>query len=332
MFINQNTVCYTYENMLSDLKTLSRRYPEEIRYETLAETVDKRQIWCLAIGNPDAKRKILIHGSIHGREHITSRLVIKQAEAFLRHRKNGDSYRNIKYDKLLEDTAIYVIPMVNPDGVTISQMGLRGIQTAYVRENVKEIAVMDGNDLDQGYFSRWKANGNGVDLNRNFDAGWTQYRDLTGHPSSAFYKGSRPESERESAALVFLTKKEKFVRTISYHTQGNVIYWYFRQRGKLYTDTLSFGKRISETTGYPLDKDDKSMVPAGYKDWAIQKQGIPSITIETGIGVSPLPYRQWDDIWKCNVYVWEETLLSLSDGDLCQGNTNKVKINTLKVL
>ena len=61
MFIDQNTVCYTYENMINDLKVLKRRYSEEIRYDTLTETADGRQVWHVVIGNPDAKRKIFVH-------------------------------------------------------------------------------------------------------------------------------------------------------------------------------------------------------------------------------------------------------------------------------
>ena len=204
MFIDQNTVCYTYENMINDLKVLKRRYSEEIRYDTLTETADSRQVWHVVIGNPDAKRKIFVHGSIHGREYITSRLVMKQAETFLRYKENGKSYQQIKYDKLLENAAVHVIPMANPDGVSISQMGIKGIRTERVKRQVKEIARIEGESIEKQYFTCWKANGNGVDLNRNFDAGWMQYQDPVGRPASAFYKGINPECERESAALAAL--------------------------------------------------------------------------------------------------------------------------------
>ncbi|MGN1139562.1 MAG: M14 family metallocarboxypeptidase [Oliverpabstia sp.] len=322
MFIDQNNLCYTYENMMSDLNVIKRRYPKRIRYDTLTETIDGRQVWYAIIGNPDAKRKILVHGSIHGREHITSRLVMKQAETFLRHMENGESYRHIKYDKLLEIATVYVIPMVNPDGVSISQMGIKGIQTERVIRQVKEIARIEGESTGRQYFTHWKANGNGVDLNRNFDAGWKRYQDPVGHPASAFFKGIHPECERESAVLAALTRKEQFCRTISYHTQGNVIYWYFGQTGELYKDNLAFGRRISQVTGYMLEENNENLDPAGYKDWAICELGIPSLTIETGWGESPVSPGQWEHIWKSNKNVWEETLMNLEDRDLCQESTN----------
>ena len=199
--------------------------------------------------------------------------------------------------------------MVNPDGISISQLGLDGVQTDAVRENLSQIAQLDGASLaDSTYLKRWKANANGVDLNRNFDALWDSYADPAGHPSSDHYKGTAPGCEIESAALIQLTLQQQFTRTISYHTQGDVIYWYFGQEGDLYDQTLSFANTIAATTGYPLDADYQSLDPAGYKDWAIQKQGIPSLTIEVGLQDSPVPAEQFATIWAENQFVWEETL------------------------
>ena len=75
-----------------------------------------------------------------------------------------------------------------------------------------------------------------------------------------------------------------------------------------YDQTLSFANTIAATTGYPLDADYQSLDPAGYKDWAIQNQGIPSLTIEVGLQDSPVPAEQFATIWAENQFVWEETL------------------------
>ena len=122
------------------------------------------------------------------------------------------------------------------------------------------------------YLTKWKANGNGVDLNRNFDALWDVYQDPAGHPSADHYKGTEPGCEAESAALISLTREQQFSRTISYHTQGGVIYWYFAQEGELYEKSLDFGERISHLTGYDLDGNYEDLDPAGYKDWAISAE------------------------------------------------------------
>lgn len=312
LIIDQDPSMYTYEDLVSDTDLLKFRYPSFFSADSLGETADGRQIIHFVIGEEDASRKILITGGTHAREYITCQLVMKQTAAFLSHLSNGDSYDSVSYQDLLRDTAVHVICMVNPDGVSISQQGVDGIRTDAVRETLEQIAQMDGTSLsDSDYLVHWKSNANGVDLNRNFDALWDSYADPVGHPSADHYKGTAPGCETESGALIRLTLQESFIRTISYHTQGDVIYWYFGQDGELYDQTLAFANTISSTTGYPLDADYQSLDPAGYKDWAIQSRGIPSLTIEVGLTDSPVPPEQFEDIWRENRFVWEETLRNL---------------------
>lgn len=312
LIIDQNPSVYTYEDLVSDTNLLKSRYFSVFSADSLGETADGRQVLHFVIGNEDASRKILINGGIHAREYITCQLVMKQTVMFLKHLKHGDSYGDISYKDLLRNTAIHVICMVNPDGVSISQQGLDGVQTDAVRKNLEQIAQMDGASLsDKDYLIQWKSNANGVDLNRNFDALWDSYADPAGHPSADHYKGTAPGCEAESNALIQLTLQEQFSRTISYHTQGDVIYWYFGQDGDLYDQTLAFANTIAATTGYPLDADYQSLDPAGYKDWAIQSQGIPSLTIEVGTGDTPVSPGQFETIWEENQFVWEETLKTL---------------------
>lgn len=309
LIILQNPEKYTYEDLEQDAETLLALYPEYVTGDSLGQTADGRELCHFVIGDPQAEEKIFINGGIHGREYMTSQLVMKQMAVFLKHLSDGDSYGEESYQKLLEDRAIHVVPMVNPDGISISQLGFDGVQTEAVRMNVEKIAQLDGQSAAGNYLTRWKANGNGIDLNRNFDALWEQYRDPAGHPSSDHYKGSAPGSENESAALIHLTEQEEFTLTVSYHTQGSVIYWYFAQEGQLYQDTLSFAERISHLTGYHMDANYEALDPAGYKDWAISKKGIPSLTIEVGTETSPVPAGQFEEVWRRNEFVWEETIL-----------------------
>lgn len=90
-------------------------------------------------------------------------------------------------------------------------------------------------------------------MNRNFDALWEEYVDGIGRPSREKYKGTAPESTKEAQALVNLTKKELFCRTVSYHSSGGVIYWAFGQQGELASRTQTFAKRIAAVTGYEPD-------------------------------------------------------------------------------
>lgn len=226
--------------------------------------------------------------------------------------KRKQKYKGKTYEELLKGRAIHVIPMANPDGVCISQFGAQAIKNRKLRELVWKIAKEEGGRLPCGsYFTRWKANARGVDLNRNFDAQWEAWNGGKLVPSSEKYKGTCPESEKESRILAELTRKEKFRRTVSYHSSGQVIYWNFGQQGELLEDTKAFADRIAKVTGYEMDLEGEEPDPAGYKDWAIEKQQIPSLTIEIGRMESPLPGYCFREILRQNRGVWEETLLSL---------------------
>lgn len=312
LVIWQNPENYTYEDLEKDAALLLAEYPKDLTMKSLGKTADGREIYDFIIGNPQAEERIFINGGIHAREYMTSQLVMKQLVAFLKHLDAKDSYKEQSYQKLLENRAIHAVPMINPDGISISQFGMDGVQTEMMREKLRHIARLEGQAAGGEYLTCWKANGNGVDLNRNFDALWEEYSDPAGHPSADHYKGEYPGNEAESAALIALTQKEQFLRTISYHAQGSVIYWYFAQEGELYQDTLHFGRRISALTGYEMDADYEELDPAGYKDWAISKREIPSLTIEIGLDMCPVPIEQFADIWRRNEFVWEETLLDIT--------------------
>lgn len=311
---------YTYENMQDDIEKLQEKYGAYIQISSLGQSADGRELYDLVIGDTNAEKKIFINAGIHAREYIKCQLVMKQAEAFLEHIANNDDYEQLSdlqnvdekscnevpYKEMWENCQIHVMPMINPDGVAISQKGLSGLQTEEMRTKVTGIAALDGQEAQGDYLINWKSNGCGIDLNRNFDALWDSYADPVGHPSSSHYKGPYPGSEKETDAMITLTKEQNFARTVSYHAQGNVIYWYFGQEGQLYEDTKAFGERISALTGYVMDADYQSLDPAGYKDWAISQKGIPSLTIEVGRDTVPVPEEQFDEIWNANKNVWEE--------------------------
>ena len=302
---------YLYEDVILDCVELTKRYPGLVAADSVCTTLDGRQVPHLLIGDVKASRHVMIMGAIHAREYMTSQLVMKQTIAFLEALKGGNTvYKGVSVSELMNDTAVHVLPLANPDGVTISQLGPQALKTEAARRKVQEISALDGGGSAQ-YYRRWKANAEGVDLNRQFDGRWAEYRDPAGHPSSDHYKGTAPLCTPEAAAFAELTLRYPFKRTISYHEQGGVIYWYFGQQGQMKTDTKAFADAISAVTGYPEDANYQNLDPAGYKDWAIEKLGIPSLTIEVGSGTCPLPASQLPDMVRRNQDVWFETLYTL---------------------
>jgi len=307
---------YTYGEFQRDMAALQKNAGAALRVDEIGQTVDGNKLYDFRVGNPEAERHLLVFGGIHAREYITAQLVMRQLVQLLSDQSTNGSYENIAVRELLSNTEIHFIPMANPDGISISQLGLEGLHTEAVRETVRQIAAKDGKALTESYLRQWKSNANGVDLNRNFDARWESYNDHLGHASADHYKGTAPECELESKALADLTRQFQFDATLSYHTQGEVIYWNFGQEGELKNMSLLLANRVSELTGYRLDGNFQALDTAGYKDWAISKLGIPSLTIEAGHGGNPVDPAQMDAIWRENRDVVPMTLKLLKEGQL----------------
>lgn len=295
-----NSKMYTYEEMKTDLAHMESEYSGKLAVNVLNQTVDGRNLFHIIVGNKNAEKHILIIGSIHAREYLTSQLVMRQINELLKQAETGLQCKNVPVRDMLEHVAIHFVPMINPDGVTLCQLGIEGIQKPELRQKIYKIYEADKAVELSDYFLHWKSNAVGVDLNRNFDAKWDLYNDHVGHPSSDHFKGESPGSETETAALIELMNKYPFSRTISYHTQGKVIYWYFEQKGAFLEECRKFADLISRETGYSIDSDYKKLDPAGFKDWAIEKKKIPSLTIEVGTGKSPVESAQFSKIWEQN--------------------------------
>lgn len=307
---------YTYGEFQRDMAVLQKNAGAALRVDEIGQTVDGNKLYDLRVGNPAGERHLLVFGGIHAREYITAQLVMRQLVQLLSDQSANGSYENMAVRELLSNTEIHFIPMANPDGIGISQLGLEGLRTEAVRETVRQIASKDGKALTESYLRQWKSNANGVDLNRNFDALWESYNDHLGHASADHYKGTAPECELESKALADLTRQFQFDATLSYHTQGEVIYWNFGQEGELKNMSLLLANHVSELTGYRLDGNFQALDTAGYKDWAISKMGIPSLTIEAGHGGNPVDPAQMDAIWRENRNVVPMTLKLLKEGQL----------------
>ena len=286
------TEMYTYDDMTRDLSLVMARYPGFLSVRTLCITPDNRQVFEIIAGDPDSENQILVFGGIHAREYITAKLVMRLLLDY--------AARLEAEPELYGQAAFHLIPMSNPDGTSISQFGMDGIQTEECRAQMAYIAAADGRDLtEESYLRGWKANAQGVDLNRQFDALWETYSGST-HPSAERWKGTLPGCAPESQALIALAEAVDFDVTVSYHTMGEVIYWYFGQDGAFLETCRALGKAVSASTGYPTDANYQSLDPAGYKDYLLYEKGIPSLTIEVGKGTNPVSESQIDRIYQQN--------------------------------
>ena len=296
---------YTYQKMESDIELLKQRY-EGVTSDSIGTTTDGRNLYRIVIGSRDAKKKILVVGAIHAREYITAPLVMRQIKEMLDKGEDGD--------KSLDEICIEYVPMVNPDGVTISQSGINGLNKEESKKKLQEIidsgsewGLKENQDKYNWFLNKWKNNLNGVDINHNFPTqGWPNRADSRKRPCNEFYKGASAGSESETQYLITLVNNENFDAVLNYHTQGQIIYWSNQHAA---ADVLAKDRAMADIvaayTGYKLvaPEADGSKYGTGFKDWLDWEKGIPNVTVEVGIGTSPVPETQIESIWQQNTGV-----------------------------
>lgn len=291
---------YTYEEMCEDLGWLSYAYPDRLSYEMAGQSADGRDIPVVLFGNPEAEQTVFVQAAIHGREHLTALLVMEQLEYYAKN-YDTESYEGMTYRDIFSKVCLLVVPMSNPDGVTISQIGTESIRSEELRSLVESFYERDGAGVTRDYFyRRYKANAKGVDLNRNFAYGWEEFGGAKA-PAADRYKGTAPGSEPETQILMELTQSRDTAVALSYHATGSVLYWDFGQTGSFREKCLSFVKTVNGLTGYRIvyaasEKQDE----AGYCEWAAGICGIPEVTIEIGTVAAPLPITEFAGVWKRN--------------------------------
>lgn len=300
--VDTSRATYSYADLCEDLELLAARYSERFSYRSLGKTAAGREIWLGVLGNPNAKRQVVVSAAIHAREYMTAMLTMRQIEFYLEHYAVG-TYQGLPYRELFEETCFYILPMTNPDGVMIAQEGLDSLPTQEMRDFVQNIFETEGRA--NGYktlsvfLSHWKANARGVDLNRNYDALWEDYTKGASGPASYQYKGPAPASEAETQALTeLISSLPNAVAVLCMHSQGEVVYWNCGQAGEIRTETKAFADQIGARTAYTVVN--KQNNDASLSDWAVLKQGIVSVTVEVGKSSYPMPISQFAQIWLTN--------------------------------
>ena len=292
--IVEQTGVYTYDEMCKDITALCNKYGSIAKKDIIGKSEENRDIPVIIIGNENAKHQILIQGGIHAREHLTSWLLMSMAEYWC-------IYNITDYD----DVCFHIIPMSNPDGVIISQTGKLNSAQLKIYQNDKQLKYTSFSQ--EVYAEKWKANALGVDINRNFPAGWGENKDEHKSPSSELYGGRAPFSSAEAKALRDYTLKYDFDVTISYHATGSFIYYEYGEKQPVNRLSKSLAQSVNKVSGYNMATS-YGVDGAGYKDWVMEYLGIPSVTIEIGCQEAALDERELYSIFVRNYKVMPETI------------------------
>lgn len=280
--VNDKDKVYDYNDLTADLRGLVHKYPGRANLSSLGKSYDGREIWCLRIGSASAGRRLVIDAAIHAREWKNTQVLMRQAEEILReYNEHKERFRHV---------CVYLVPMDNPDGVTISQYGVKGIRSKKLQKKIKKI----------GNFRRWKSNARGVNLNNNFPAGFPKPKKKK-KPDSESYPGKKAGSEKETQILMKFIEKVRPDTVINLHSTGSILYWDFNVSGELYQKQYDLAKKIRSYNHYRMmPKSSSTDAHGGFADWLVYEKKIPSVTIETGSVACPLPHSQYASIYKKN--------------------------------
>lgn len=287
----------SYSYLLTEIciEGLSARYPQIVR-GNIGQSVLGKNLYTIQIGR--GSKKVMYNASHHANEWITTPVLLKFAEEYLKAYIFMASIGGFSATELFNTVTIDMVPLVNPDGVDLVTGALDKNTSAYQKA---EVIAADYPSI--AFPSGWKANIRGTDLNLNYPAGWENAREIKfaqgfTSPAPRDFVGTEPLSAPESRAMANYTRENNFRLTLSYHTQGEVIFWKYLDY--MPPNAFDIGVQLSNASGYSLETTPPESAYAGYKDWFIQTYNLPGYTIEAGRGVNPLPISDFNEIYNDN--------------------------------
>ncbi|MCK4495810.1 MAG: zinc carboxypeptidase, partial [Candidatus Aminicenantes bacterium] len=265
-----NGAFHSYKEIEQDLLAIESAYPNLARVIDIGDSLENRNIYALKISDnvqmEEDEAGVLFLGCHHAREWISVEV------PFLIGKYLVENYAtNSEIKELVDQSEIWIIPLVNPDGLEYSIHFYR-----YWRKNMRD-------NGDGSY---------GVDLNRNYGFKWGY--DNAGSspiPFSGTYRGKSPFSEPETQAIRDLFTQKNFQALITYHSYSQVILysWGYTKEpsynnGLLANLAKEMSALMEPVNGrlyeYGQAGDFFYLTNGDTTDWSFGVYGIPSYTIE----------------------------------------------------
>jgi len=303
---------HTYQEMTDLLIQLQENYSDIMKLESQGTTYEGRTIWAVKLSDnvevdETSEPGVLFLGAHHGNEKPSFETLIffiqYLVETYYKENTDNDLDGYVNEDPIdgidndqdgdvdedpsedrvrdaLNNTEIFVMPMVNPDGVEVD-----------TRKNCAP---------NYGSFGlRKEITSYGVDLNRNYAYKWFLYRIFPRgyhylymiNDEGFNYRGEQPFSENETLAVKNLVEAHDNIKvSLSFHSYGEFILFPWTHTSKDTPDEdlfISVGENITQINGFYLYTGNRDYIIPRYtgslgtsENWLYGEKGILSYTVE----------------------------------------------------
>ncbi|MBI4871776.1 MAG: zinc carboxypeptidase [Candidatus Riflebacteria bacterium] len=255
-------VYHTLDEVKAELDATVAAHPNLAKLSEIGQSVEGRKIWAVRISScPEDGKKpaFLFTGAHHSREWISIEVPMGLIKRLVEGYAADAGIR-----KLVDEREIWIVPVMNPDGVHYSQ-------TEYKmwRKNRRKNA--------DGSF--------GVDVNRNYGYKWGQ-EGASADPGDETFRGPAAFSEPETRAIRDLSLAKKFIAAISFHSYSELVLWPWGYTYEATPDGRVFnqvGAALGRITGYKPEQSCQLYPTSGdFDDYMYGELGTLAFTIELG--------------------------------------------------
>ncbi len=262
----------------AQLQEIAATYPHIAQLKTIGNSLQNRPMLVMRltnekVGKKEGKPQVLFVGTHHAREWVATEMSMRLVKYL-----TANYGTNARVTELLDNVEVWIMPVGNPDGY----------QYTFTNERLWRKNLRDNDGDGQITLA------DGVDINRNFAAHWgLDNEGSSPDPTDATYRGTAPNSEPETQALVNFIQNNNFKFILSYHTyQDLILYpWGWQWKTSSLDDPIFVAQAGTDANPAIYDsilsKDynpgvgaDLYITNGDFTDWAYYDLGIPAQTVE----------------------------------------------------
>jgi carboxypeptidase T len=268
---------HTYAEMEAFLGATVAAYPDIAHKFSIGKSHQGRDIWALKISDnvqlDEDEPEVVFDSLLHGNERLTGEMNL-----YLIRILTEEYGTNQRITSIVDNTEIFIIPMLNPDGAEY--------------------------DISGDKFRGWRKNRQpnagttavGTDPNRNFGYKWGCCGGSSGNPSSNTYRGPKAFSTPEARAYRdfvnsrVVNDRQQIRLAVTWHAAGEYILWPYGYTQTKVPRTMSaddrtamvaIAKEMAVRNGYRAKQSSAFYVTDGDQiDWLYGEHRIFAYTIE----------------------------------------------------